>query len=206
MLCCGGGLGLVAYKVLIDTGDVRPMARMKQERCSAGIIKFKGFVYLIGGSTPIGKSHWYTGEKYDFVRNQWSLLRGTLDTWSICPSLSLFSGKIYVVAAWTNKVNVFDPDSERFSIVPVELPIICGSLTSVVTDHYLVIMGNDQILKYDLKTWSLIGQNRASFDYLWANSPPVKWTKYAFCVVSYGMEGIVRMDLETLTAEVVLRL
>lgn len=203
LLCCGGGCRNTTYEIHTFSGQIRQLANIFKERSWAGIVKHQNLIYIIGGSFE--GAYRQSAEKYDPPTNSWRVLEGRLIKGRNGFTPFVYADKIYCAGRWDD-VEVLNPDSEFFTALSVKLPMGDYWGLSVVVDNYMIVVRGSQVLKYDIENWTIVQQRTDGkrFHGLWSNCSPVRHGTYFYSVINGNpQEGILRLNVETLTTEVV---
>ena len=130
-------VGQSTYTCLVTPSGLLSTAPMAESRYYPGSIRYAGFVYVFGGSsaTPC------TAEKYSVLTDCWSgLPRMTGSRYAFTPVLQ--ERKIYLpeVNEASHLVEVFDTDTEVFTVLINSLPFAGYSSIAYIFEQELVIV------------------------------------------------------------------
>lgn len=129
--------------VVFVSGKVVKLPEMRQARSGPGLVLYKSAVYVFGGTSYIPKSSTYfvvqATEKLQIAPSSiWEKLPNSqLSHFASSPVLS--KGKIYLCVANMKTVEVFDPASSQFTLIPLSSSVSNLKLAFAVEDRIVLV-------------------------------------------------------------------
>jgi hypothetical protein len=129
--------------VVFVSGKVVKLPEMRNARSRPGLVLYRSAVYVFGGTNYIPKS-----SKYLVVHATEKLQIAPSPIWQILPNskLSHFDsspvlskGKIYLCVGNTKAVEVFDPASSQFTLIPLSGCVSNLKLAFAVEDRIVLV-------------------------------------------------------------------
>lgn len=142
-----------AYIVDLGANAVYPVLDMNTARCRHAMASVKGVIYALGGSNSVAIR---SIERLKHETEDWQEV-AELSEGKDCTSASVWREKIYILAYFSRKIEVFDPISTRLTAFPIKseshFPSFLGPkfITLLgVSSEELVILSEQEVLHVDL--------------------------------------------------------
>ena len=147
---CGGKGDHEFRAVLVDpvSGNVTSLPDMTCGRSNPGLVYADNMLFLFGGFQSGGITKLDSAEKFAFQNQTWTPIRDKMSSPRYQFTPCEFGRKAYLAGGWdTNKVDVFDLGTERFSTLPFTLPKVFGT-TALAFNNELIILQDSRLVRW----------------------------------------------------------